>query len=88
MDASIKGASHIKTFVRLLQCASKFGDDLHICIGEGLWEMSAVDSSKSAFCLFKLNKDFFYKWEKRVSGQIICRILVKVTSTSLYMIMH
>ncbi|OXG25321.1 cell cycle checkpoint control protein RAD9A [Cryptococcus neoformans Ze90-1] len=77
MDASIKGASDIKTFVRLLQCASKFGDDLHICIGEGLWEMSAVDSSKSAFCLFKLSKDFFYKWEKRVSGQIMCRILVK-----------
>ncbi|WWD20083.1 hypothetical protein CI109_104557 [Kwoniella shandongensis] len=76
MDASIKG-ENIKTFVRLLQCASKFGDDLHIHASPKAWELSVTNSSKSAFCLFKLDKSFFCRWEPKQRKGVKCRLLVK-----------
>ncbi|WVQ79514.1 hypothetical protein IAT38_001613 [Cryptococcus sp. DSM 104549] len=78
MDASIKG-NNIRTFVRLLQCASKFGDDLHISVGANVWEMSVTSSSQSAYCLFRLEKGFFSTWKRRgrKSEDVTCRILVK-----------
>ncbi|ORY34976.1 Rad9-domain-containing protein [Naematelia encephala] len=81
MDASIKDPN-IKNFVRLLQCASKFGDDLNIHANKDLWEMAVTNSSKSAFCLFKLRKEFFCRWKPQGTSVqqrrgVKCRLLVK-----------
>ncbi|WRT69439.1 uncharacterized protein IL334_006425 [Kwoniella shivajii] len=76
MDASVKG-ENIKTFMRLLQCAAKYGDDLNIHATSKIWEMSATNSSKSAFCLFKLDKSFFCRWDHTGSRGVKCRLLVK-----------
>ncbi|WVQ96212.1 hypothetical protein IAU59_003316 [Kwoniella sp. CBS 9459] len=76
MDASIKG-DNIRTFVRLLQCAAKYGDDLNIHATPKVWEMSVTNSSKSAFCLFKLEKSFFCRWDPKTRKGVKCRLLVK-----------
>ncbi|KAK8849459.1 hypothetical protein IAR55_004792 [Kwoniella newhampshirensis] len=76
MDASIRG-ENIKTFVRLLQCASKYGDDLNMHASPKAWELSVTNSSKSAFCLFKLDKSFFCRWEPKQRRGVKCRLLVK-----------
>ncbi|WVF68677.1 hypothetical protein IAT40_003449 [Kwoniella sp. CBS 6097] len=76
MDASIKG-DNIRTFIRLLQCAAKYGDDLNIHATPKVWEMSATNSSKSAFCLFKLDKSFFCRWDPKTRKGVKCRLLVK-----------
>ncbi|WVO13678.1 hypothetical protein L204_101299 [Cryptococcus depauperatus] len=77
MDASIKGDSNIRTFVRLLQCASKFGDDLHISVGSNTFELSSIDTLELAYCLFKLDRGFFYSFKKRAKQEVVCRILTK-----------
>ncbi|OCF37047.1 hypothetical protein I316_00952 [Kwoniella heveanensis BCC8398] len=76
MDASIKG-DNIRIFTRLLQCAAKYGDDLNIHTTPKVWEMSVTNSSKSAFCLFKLEKSFFCRWDPKTKKGVKCRLLVK-----------
>ncbi|WWC93071.1 uncharacterized protein L201_008036 [Kwoniella dendrophila CBS 6074] len=76
MDASIKG-ENLKTFMRILQCASRYGDDLNIHASSKAWEMSVTNSSKSAFCLFKLQENFFCRWNAKSRKAIKCKLLVK-----------
>ncbi|ODO00625.1 hypothetical protein L198_02945 [Cryptococcus wingfieldii CBS 7118] len=78
MEATLKD-NGIRTFVKLLQCASKFGDDLHICVGPTCWEMSSIDPSKTAYVKYTLEKDFFQYWRRKsnVKGEIKCRVFVK-----------
>ncbi|WWC73450.1 uncharacterized protein I206_107420 [Kwoniella pini CBS 10737] len=76
MDASIK-AENLVFFMRILQCASKYGDDLHIHATQRHWELSVTNSSKSAFCLFKLDKSFFGRWNTRRRKSVKCKLLVK-----------
>lgn len=61
-------------FLRLLQCAARFGDDLCIhankdivswetrCCADMQWELAVTNSSKSAYCLFSLLPSFFSKF--------------------------
>jgi hypothetical protein len=103
-------------FARLLQCASKFGDDLHMCAnkemvrvgiavlptlnvldGESIyyrprvlldadaqWELAVTNSTKSAFCLFKLKPEFFCRYKALGVNNVAkrkgvkCQLLVKV----------
>ncbi|WVW86639.1 hypothetical protein I302_108692 [Kwoniella bestiolae CBS 10118] len=76
MDASIKG-ENLKTFLRLLQCASKYGDDLNIHASHKAWELAVTNANKSAFCLFKLDKKFFYRWSAKSRKGVKCQLLVK-----------
>ncbi|WWD04096.1 hypothetical protein V865_002161 [Kwoniella europaea PYCC6329] len=76
MDASIRG-ENLKYFLRLLQCAAKYGDDLNIHASHRAWELSVTNSNKSAFCLFKLDKKFFNRWSAKSRKGIKCQLLVK-----------
>ncbi|OCF61730.1 hypothetical protein L486_01390 [Kwoniella mangroviensis CBS 10435] len=76
MDASIRG-ENLKYFLRLLQCAAKYGDDLNIHASHRVWELSVTNSNKSAFCLFKLDKTFFDRWSAKSRRGIKCQLLVK-----------
>ncbi|KAK4685786.1 hypothetical protein P7C73_g4354, partial [Tremellales sp. Uapishka_1] len=90
MEASIN-QNHLRDFVKILQCASKYGDELHMHAQKTRWELSVTNSSKSAYCLFKLEhhesatkrpSGFFSKYklsgnERQKRSGIKCQILVK-----------
>ncbi|WVQ75207.1 hypothetical protein IAR50_004819 [Cryptococcus sp. DSM 104548] len=78
MEATLKD-NGIRTFVKLLQCASKFGDDLHICVSPTCWEMSTIDASRSAYIRYALEKEFFQHWRRKrnIRGDIKCKVFVK-----------
>ncbi|WOO77659.1 Cell cycle checkpoint control protein RAD9A [Vanrija pseudolonga] len=61
MEASIKG-DNIKNFVRLLQCAARYGDELCMHANKEIWELAVTNSSKSAFSLVTLQPAFFSKY--------------------------
>ncbi|ORX37984.1 Rad9-domain-containing protein [Kockovaella imperatae] len=84
MEASIR-EPNLRNFIRLLQCAAKFGDDLNIHANKDLWELAVTNSTRSAFCLFKLRPSFFcrYKALGAPSEQrkgVTCQLLVKVSA--------
>ncbi|KDQ61407.1 hypothetical protein JAAARDRAFT_102468, partial [Jaapia argillacea MUCL 33604] len=49
-------------FTRALTCLSKYGDDLSIYATPETFSLSATNSSKSAYCRFKYNYNFFTKY--------------------------
>ncbi|KAL7424963.1 hypothetical protein Q5752_000650 [Cryptotrichosporon argae] len=81
MEASIKEVN-IRHFVRLLQCAARFGDDLCMHADKNVWELAVTNSSKSAHCQFTLNRDFFSRYAATGSAAqqkrgVKCKLLVK-----------
>ncbi|KAJ9106182.1 hypothetical protein QFC21_001325 [Naganishia friedmannii] len=70
-------------FKNILQCIAKFGDELQVQATHNELTLSAVNSSKSAFCLFILDAGtFFHRYELTGSaaeggGGIKCKLLVK-----------
>ncbi|KAH8086341.1 Rad9/Ddc1, partial [Filobasidium floriforme] len=72
----------ISDFKKILQCIARFGDELHLqATHEGI-QMSTVNSSKTAFCLFSLAHEGFEKY--KMTGKaaaslegIKCKLQVK-----------
>lgn len=60
-------------FTKALTCLSKYGDELSIYGTPDYLSFSATNSSKSAFCLFKYEKQFFsrYRLGTASSGRAI-----------------
>ncbi|KAL1408287.1 hypothetical protein Q8F55_005093 [Vanrija albida] len=81
MEASIKG-DNIKNFVKLLQCAARYGDELCMHANKEIWELAATNSSKSAYCLVSLQPAFFSKYRPLGSAAeqrrgVKCQLYVK-----------
>ncbi|KAF9484428.1 hypothetical protein BDN70DRAFT_825463 [Pholiota conissans] len=62
MQATLDAYS-LKAFTRALTCISKYGDEVSIHATSDSLSFSATNSSKSAFCLFKYDKQFFSRYE-------------------------
>ncbi|KAJ9124272.1 hypothetical protein QFC22_001072 [Naganishia vaughanmartiniae] len=82
MNATLQTHS-LRKFKNILQCIAKFGDELQVQATHNELSLSAVNSSKSAFCLFLLDAGtFFHRYELTGSaaeggGGIKCKLLVK-----------
>ncbi|KAF9527306.1 Rad9-domain-containing protein [Crepidotus variabilis] len=55
-------ASSLKTFTKALICLSKYGDELSVLVTPEFLSLSATNSSKSAYCRFKWEKQFFSRY--------------------------
>lgn len=79
--------SYDLAFTKALICLSKYGDELSIYATPDTLSLSATNSSKSAYCRFKYERQFFSKykvgaetWGDDVEdvGNLTGQILVKV----------
>jgi len=82
-------------FTKALTCLSKYGDELAIYATEGTLSLSATNSSKSAYCRFKYEKQFFSKYkigqpgvalldsleQMSVTGQLLTKVILKILIT-------
>ena len=71
---------------KALTCISKFGDDLTIVAGAEKLSLCATNSSMSAYCCFKYDKQFFTRYRVNtapadafedavhVSGQVLVKV--------------
>ncbi|KAF8813922.1 hypothetical protein BYT27DRAFT_7250794 [Phlegmacium glaucopus] len=66
MHATLDAFS-LKVFAKALNCLSKYGDELSIYATSDFLSFSATNSSKSAYCRFKYDKDFFSRYRLSVS---------------------
>lgn len=83
-NVSSLGLSLTADFVRLLQCASRFGDDLCIHARDTKWELAVTNSSKSAYSRFTLEPAFFSRYRplgKKVQQAkgVKCQLYVRVS---------
>ncbi|THU99152.1 hypothetical protein K435DRAFT_964605 [Dendrothele bispora CBS 962.96] len=82
----------LKPFTRSLLCLSKYGEELSIYATPDVFSLSCTNSSKSAYCRFRYNKDFFSKYRlgsgnkanaaieelPHVTGQLATRSLLSI----------
>ena len=71
---------------RALTCVSKFGDDLTIVAGLERLSLCTTNSSMSAYCCFKYDKQFFTRYhveeqttdpfgdDINISGQLLVKV--------------
>ncbi|TFK44246.1 Rad9-domain-containing protein [Crucibulum laeve] len=62
-------SSALKPFTKALTCLSKYGDELTIYATLDTLSLSATNSSKSAYCRFKYENQFFSKYRLRPGQQ-------------------
>ncbi|KAF8871256.1 Rad9-domain-containing protein [Gymnopilus junonius] len=56
-------ASSLKVLIKSLTCLSKYGDELSIYATPEFLSFSSTNSSKSAYCRFKYDKQFFSRYK-------------------------
>ncbi|KAF9010669.1 Rad9-domain-containing protein [Cyathus striatus] len=61
MQATLDSFS-LKSFTKALTCLSKYGDELTVHATPDFFSLSATNSSKSAYCRFKYDKQFFSRY--------------------------
>ncbi len=86
-------------FAKALTCLSKYGDELSIYATPEYLSFSATNSSKSAFCLFKYERQFFSRYrlgtasgaratEQEEVQNVTGQLTVKVRSANLNVGLH
>ena len=76
-------------FTKALLCLSKYGDELTLHASADDFALSATNSSKSAYCRFRLAKTFFSRYHLEIAsdidsdemgapGDVIGQVLTKV----------
>ncbi|TFK68700.1 hypothetical protein BDN72DRAFT_820974 [Pluteus cervinus] len=82
----------LKPFIRALTCLSRYGDELTLYATFESLSLSATNSSKSAYCRFKFDRQFFSKYtvkvpqtrqgttaeDPSVSGQFFAKALLSI----------
>ncbi|KAE9411190.1 hypothetical protein BT96DRAFT_1027853 [Gymnopus androsaceus JB14] len=80
-------AHALKSFTRALACLSRYGEELCIYSGPEVLTLFCTNSSKSAYCRFKFNKEFFSKYragdpakgtDDSVVGQLMAKPLLSI----------
>ncbi|KAJ3552577.1 hypothetical protein NM688_g4080 [Phlebia brevispora] len=89
MQASLDSTG-LKHLTRALTCMSKFGDDVTLVATSDKLMLSTTNSSMSAFCRFKFDRDFFSRYkctneplqplddDMRVMGQLLTKNLLSI----------
>ncbi|KAJ3811476.1 Rad9-domain-containing protein [Lentinula aff. lateritia] len=80
-------AYSLKPFTRALACLSRYGEELCIYASSETLSLFCTNSSKSAYCRFKFNKEFFSKYrvgdptkgvQDGVMGQLMAKSLLSI----------
>ncbi|KAJ4468129.1 Rad9-domain-containing protein [Lentinula aciculospora] len=80
-------SSALKPFTRALACLSRYGEELCIYASSETLSLFCTNSSKSAYCRFKFNKEFFSKYRvgdpargahDGVLGQLMAKSLLSI----------
>ncbi|KAJ3923889.1 Rad9-domain-containing protein [Lentinula edodes] len=80
-------AYSLKPFTRALACLSRYGEELCIYASSETLSLFCTNSSKSAYCRFKFNKEFFSKYrvgdptkgvQDGVVGQLMAKSLLSI----------
>ncbi|KAG7446334.1 uncharacterized protein BT62DRAFT_968065 [Guyanagaster necrorhizus] len=91
MQATLDAAA-LKPFTKALTCISRYGDELTLNATPECLSLSATNSSKSAYCRFKYERQFFQKYKvgspdswaedveevTQVTGQLLTKSLLSI----------
>ncbi|KAK0461319.1 Rad9-domain-containing protein [Desarmillaria tabescens] len=91
MQATLDAAA-LKPFTKALTCISRYGDELTLNATPECLSLSATNSSKSAYCRFKYESQFFQKYKigsldsladdieevTQVTGQLLTKLLLSI----------
>ncbi|KAK0225862.1 Rad9-domain-containing protein [Armillaria fumosa] len=91
MQATLDAAA-LKPFTKALTCISRYGDELTLNATPECISLSATNSSKSAYCRFKYDRQFFQKYKVgsldsfaddieeviQVTGQLLTKSLLSI----------